>query len=163
MQIPPEEERFAKNATIMANAIYNGVQKLYDNGYKVVEPHIILFALELIKELDKHSLIQGFIKNSHQDCWDKMKDRNEEFFVENASTIFAYLPMNNVNLFKDLFLTVDNNGNSVISQTLKDEIWTLLDAMVKISIKYVYKNGNIETFKDVNLNHHSKVWNVVLQ
>jgi hypothetical protein len=86
--------------------------------------------------------------------------------------------MNKVNLFVDLFTTKDQNGNFVISDDLKDEIWTILQAMVKISIKYVHKmrtpqcviiNNNIENiytssfFDDIDLNKHCKVWNITIE
>lgn len=177
MSIAPEEERFAKNAIIMAQAIHESVQKLCDAGYKTIDPMMVSFAVTVISAFDKHYLIQGFIENSHDTCWTCIKNRNEVFFVENASNIFKYLPMDQVNLFKDLFLAKDSQGNCVISQSFKTQIWNLFDAMIKISIKYIHKGRNpysystdegvINTygssfFDEVDLVGHSKVWNVKL-
>ena len=179
MSVAPEEERFAKNTTIMAQAVQECVQKLYNDGYKTVDPTIVTMAVSLISSFDKHYLIQGFIDSSHDTCWDKVKERSEDFFVNNAGDIFKYLPMAQVNLFKDLFTTKDARGVSVISQSLKDQIWQLFDAMIKISIKYIqkgrdpysYQNENGELvnkygasfYDEVDLNHHAKVWNVKLE
>lgn len=178
MSVAPEEERFAKNTTIMAQAIYESVQRLYNAGYKTVEPHFVAFAVTVISAFDKHFLIQGFIENSHTTCWDSIKTRNEIFFVENASEIFRYLPMEKVNLFKDLFLTKDSQGNSVVSQSLKNQLWDLFDAMIKISIKYIHKGRSpysyqnseglfnvyaASFFNEVDINHHASVWGVKLE
>jgi len=173
----PEEERFAKNATIMAQAVHEGIKRLYESGYKTINPSVIELAITVISTFNKHYLIQGFIDNSHQQCWDNIKKRDETFFVQNASDIFKYLPMDKVNLFKDLFLTKDSNGNCVISQSLKDQLWSLFDAMIKISIKYIHKGRSPHSyftpdgpcnaygssfFDNVDLAHHANVWNVQL-
>ena len=162
MQIPPEEERFVKNVQIMAEAIYAGVDKLYKQGHKIIDPSLVLFAAEMIKTYDPHETIQNFIKHSHVECWDKIKARDETFFINNIAIIFQKLPMDTVALFKSLFLTVDENGKSVISEGLKTNIWELFDAMVKISIKYVYKHrlADEQFFKDVDVERHIKVWEV---
>lgn len=178
MNPAPEEERFAKNTTIMAQAVLEGVKRLYDAGYQTINPTILELAVTVISTFDKHYLIQGFIENSHTKCWDNIKKRDESFFVQNASDIFKYLPMDKVNLFKDLFLTKDRNGNPVVSQSLKNQVWDLLDAMIKISIKYIHKGRaphSYDTdegprnaygssfFDEVDIAHHASVWNVQLE
>jgi len=176
--IPPEEERFAKNTVIMAQAVETSISKLYNAGYQVVNPIIIKMATGVVQSFDKEYLIQGFIENSHQKCWGEIKQRNETFFVANASDIFKYLPMDKVNLFKDLFTIKDSSGKSVISQDVKDEIWGLFDAMIKISIKYVHRKREpysyidneyvinaykLSFFDDIDLNHHANIWSVKLE
>jgi len=178
MSVAPEEERFAKNATIMAQAVHESIVKLYNSGYKTIDPTLVALAVTVISSFDKHYLIQGFIVNSHERCWDSIKRRDEIYFVENASDIFKYLPMDKVNLFKDLFQTKDSQGHCVISQSLKDQLWDLFDAMIKIAIKYIHKNrspysystptGMVNTygaqfFEEVDLNHHASVWRVKLE
>ena len=174
----PEEERFAKNTTIMSQCIYDCIQKLYSAGYKTIEPSIVAIAVSVISAFDQHFLIQGFIENSHEKCWDGIKSRNEIFFVDNASDIFQYLPLEKVDLFRDLFLTKDSHGNCVITQGVKDQIWSLFDAMVKISIKYIHRcrspysystsTGMVNAygasfFDEVDLVHHCQVWGVKLE
>lgn len=161
MERPPEEERFVKNVQIMAEAIYAGVNKLYKQGYKIIDPSLVLFAAEMIKTYDSHETIQNFIIHSHAECWDKIKARDETFFINNIAIIFQKLPMDTVSLFKSLFLTVDESGKSVVSEGLKNNIWELFDAMVRISIKYVYKyRDNIPEFKNIDVERHIEVWQV---
>ena len=61
MSVAPEEERFAKNATIMAQAVHESVQKLYNAGYKTIDPTLVALAVTVITAFDKHYLIQGKI------------------------------------------------------------------------------------------------------
>ena len=174
----PEEERFAVNTNILAQAIQESITKLYDTGYRTIDPGMVQMAVAVISTFDKHYLIKGFIKNSHNTCWVYIKDKNQEFFLKNSSEIFKYLPMDRVNLFMDLFTTCDENGVCVISDDLKDEIWGLLQAMVKISIKYIHKMrvpkcsiiNNVPTntynrkfFDEVELEKHAKSWNINLE
>lgn len=174
----PEEVRFSKNAVVMGHAIHESISVLYENGYKTVNPQIVSLAVGLIEVFDKHSLIKGFIKNSHLVCWDNIKLRNEQFFSDNSADIFKHLPMDKINLFKDLFNTKNKNGESVVSQDLKDNIWRILDAMIKISIKYVHKHRkpysyikddkvlnsyDASFFDDVDIHYHAKEWSVKLE
>jgi hypothetical protein len=178
MGIAPEEDRFAMNTNILAQAIQESITKLYNTGYRTIDPSMIQMAAAVISAFDKHYLIKGFIENSHDKCWVYIKDKNEEFFLKNSSEIFKYLPMDRVNLFMDLFTTCDENGVCVISDDLKDEIWGLLQAMVKISIKYIHKMrvpkcsiiNNVPTntynrkfFDEVELEKHAKSWNINLE
>ena len=143
----------------------------FKNGYCIYR-----FFKSFIQSFDdKNYLIQGFIENSHEKCWDSIKNRDEQFFVENAGNIFKYLPNDKVNLFKDLFITKDKYGNSVVSIELKNQLWKLFDAMIKISIKYIHKNRGpclmengipaykISFFPTVDVSYHAKNWQVILE
>lgn len=177
-QLPPEEERFSSNTNKLGEAIKLCINKLFSLGYQTVNPALVELAVSAIANYDKHVLIQGFIKNSHQECWDKIKVRDEQYFVDNASKVFSDLPAGEVNLFKDLFTTKDKHGHSVIEQNLKDKIWNLFDTLIKISIKYVHKRRDpyiadvkgVSTnaysksfFDDVNVSHHANNWKVMLE
>lgn len=160
MNRPPPEERFSKNAAIMAQAIYVGVKKLHDDHYKVVDPNLICLVAEIIKQYDPHKLITGFIKNSHETCWDKIYERDEAYFIEHAPKIFEMIPADTVHLFRDLFLTKDQHGQSVISESLKTQIWKLFDSNIKISIQYAHLHR--ELFPTVDVNKHAALWHINL-
>lgn len=175
MSVVPEEERFHKVMIGMADAIKDGISRLNNAGYKTVDINLVNLIVQIIMPFDKHYLIRGFIENSHKLCWDSIKARDENYFLENASSIFGYLPMDKVNLFKDLFTTKDANGVNVISQSFKNDLWRFFDAMIKISIQYIHKgrapssqqtpNGIVKTygasfFDHVDINHHANVWGI---
>lgn len=177
--VAPEEVRFAKNTTILASCLHEMIHKLFESGYKTIHPDIVLIASQMMKTFDAHYLIQGFIENTHEKCWDSIHERNEKFFLENAKDIFQYLPMDKVNLFTDVFLTHNREGESVISQASKNQLWELFAAMTRIAIKYIHKhrspyeyaneNGEMvkaygkNFFNQVNLSHHAKTWGLVLE
>lgn len=179
MNSVPEEERFSKNASIMTQAIQESVSKLYKEGYKTVDPNMVALAAGFISAFDKNFLIQGFIQNSHNTCWDKIKERDEDFMINNSGDIFKYLPMDKVSLFRDLFLTKDDMGESVVPDSLKEQLWDILGAMVKISIKYIHKHrspfSKIDSsgnevrgyknsfFDQVDVPYHTKVWGIAIE
>jgi hypothetical protein len=164
--LPSEEIRFANNVSVMGQAISTGINKLHKEGYKVIDPITVVFALSVIESHGKenpHDLIDKFISRSHEECWDKIKERDEKYFIENMSNIFNMIPQDSVNIFKDLFTTVDKNGCSVIPIQLKEEIWNLFDALIKISIKYIYKqNKHNNKYSHIDLDRHCHVWSIKL-
>ena len=177
MQAPPEEERFQKNAVVLCNLVQKCVQDLNKAGYNSISPLAVSMATTLVGSFDKNYLIQGFIDNSHKECWDQIKKHDEEFFTKNAGEIFKMLPTERVNLFKDLFLTRTPNGQPVVPQNSKDQMWDLFDALVKIAIKYIHRNRqpysrdyngelvhayHASFYDEVDLSHHADVWKVKL-
>ena len=171
--VAPDEERFAANANILGKAILQAITELYNKGYQTVPPLLVQIAVGVIASYDKHQLIQGFIENSHAKCWDSIRERDEEFFVENVGTVFRYLPTQQVDLFKDLYMTRDKDGKPVITDMLKTQIWNLFDSMIKISIKYIhnqrgpYADANGQHYKcdfyeDIDIRTHAEKWRLTL-
>lgn len=177
-----EEERFYKNTLVLVDAITECSGRLQSSGYTEITPAMCASAKCLIQlkyERNMREFIETFIAASHSECWDRIKNREEEYFVQHAGKLFSALPLDKVNLFKDLFLGKDSQGRNIVPQAVKDQIWGLLDAMVKISIKYVHKGRgpysyrtetgemanaySISFFDDVNVGHHCNVWNVMLE
>ena len=160
---PPEEERFMKNTIQLVKAVHHGVEKLYNEGYQNVNPTLLAMGIVILSsdDINKHAFIKQFIEKSHEKCWDKIKDKDEEFFIKNIDNLFD-LSENNINMIKSLYSTKDSQGRSIIAQSFKDDIWLLLGAMIKCAIQYVYKRQqkDVNTFKNVKINHHIKVWNV---
>jgi hypothetical protein len=162
----------------MANAVLEAIQKLHDQGYQTVNPMLVRLASTVMAGFDKDFLIQGFIENAHYECWDMIKRRDEEYFKEHASEVFQHLPMDKVNLFKDLFDQKDKSGKSVVPDSLKNQIWDLFDSMIKICIKYVHKKRSpfsygteqgivneyqYDFLEAVDVPRHSKTWGVKLE
>jgi hypothetical protein len=183
--LPPPEVRFAANCENLAAAIKDGIINIQQAGFSVnVNPSMIDLATSLLQAYDKKLLIEGFIKNSHQECWDQINQRNEIFFDKNAAKIFKILPMDTINLFRDLYFTKNARGESVVTSDIKDGVWSILDAMIKIAIKYthamrgpilqknaagdmvvVYTNKlpeNLKFLEEVNIEKHSKTWKIQL-
>lgn len=156
-----EEERFFGNVQIMAEIVYDNINFLYSQGYSNISPVLVSLAVNILSSFDKVYLINGFIENSHI-FWDSILRRDEIFFIENTATVFKYLPLEKVNLFKDLFTIRDKNGNIIISQEIKDQLWDIFGAMVKICIKYIIRMRKIEEyfFDEIDIKYHKTRWNI---
>jgi hypothetical protein len=148
--------------------------------------NMLNLAETMLSAANKGTIIQGFITNSHKKdstgkivemLWDHIKSHDEVFFIDNAHSIFAGLPVNQVNIFRDIFLTKNSQGEPVISKSLRDQIWGILEPMVKIAIKYIHRDRqpySVEVkgtlvrryhaafFDDINLVHHAAVWKMDL-
>jgi hypothetical protein len=65
-------------------------------------------------------------------------------------------------MIKDLYMTKNQHGESIITQSFKDDIWLLLDAMIKCAIQYIHKRQQRDSgvFKSVKIQHHIQVWKI---
>lgn len=174
----PEEVKFAANVGVMIDAVHDSVTRVYNAGViTTINPDSIRFIAGIILKFDKHELIQGFINKSHGECWDRIRVRDEQFFLENVGSIFQFLPADKVNLFRDLYLAKDAAGKNVVPDSLKEDLWGLFDAMIKNSIRYIHNgrgpvatstatgivNGYRATFfKEVDVQRHAATWQVRL-
>ena len=168
------EDRFAANLDVLSQAILTYITEVRKQGVNIIQPELVQAATLFIRGYNHVSLIEGFIGNTHDSCWEHIRTRNEVHFVQNSEAIFKQVPVAQVNLLKQLFEAKDANGQSVITPVMKQQIWTLLDNLVKGSIKYVHhargpkivkQNGmdvktysNAEKFSFVNLPYHIEKW-----
>lgn len=136
--MPPEEDRFQANGVGLAKVAHTKITKLYNLGYKTVNPQLVEVAACLVQGFDKVTLIEGFIRRSHPH-WEIIKKKNISFFMDHSDTIFGELPMENVNAFKDLFTLKTDSGEKLLKDSDVKEIWGFLIPMLKICIKYVHK------------------------
>lgn len=175
MDIPPEEVRFQGNCKILLSIVEEGLEDLHERGHKVLDLATFNLVKNVISSFEPHYLIQGFIRHSHSECWEKIRIKNEKYFVDNKDTIFGSLPVENVNIFHDLFTTKDDQGKNIVSDKFKEQLWGLLHSLVKIAIKYIHKNrqptttrqGNREYacsfFDEVDILKHAETWVIPLQ
>ena len=153
MSTPPPEERFHANTIKMTSLIRSIVQNANKAGYDEVNPYIVDIASRYIQNnYNKKDLIEGFIRQSHlpidpnhpekgldHTFWNKIYERNEDFFREKAFDIFKNLPADAVGAFKKLSCYVDpKTGKSIITPSERNEIIDYFHAFVKISIKYIH-------------------------
>lgn len=172
---PGEVERFSVNIEILIDALIDANDTIQETREGIVNPELVSMALGFIKKCDGKYLIDQFIKNSEK-FWDQIYDRSEIFFIKEAGTIFGNLPIK-ATFFKDLIECTDENGENIITDETKTEIWDILHSLVKISIRYIHKGRNPysylsdgeyenaydkEFFDSVDLGHHADVWDLDL-
>lgn len=139
--LPSEEVRFSTNATRATALVQELITKCYNAGHKQISPFMIGLASAYLANLDKKFLIETFIKHTYQECWEMIRLRQEEFFVNHSDKIFGELPVDkgNIEAFKILFTSKDSNGAYLVPQADRDSIFDIFISMVKICIKYVHR------------------------
>ena len=174
--LPSEEERFSTNLIQLSEFVLAIATKSQNKGYNIVDPQVFKIVIAILRQFNKNILIEGFIKRSHKN-WQRIKNNDKNFFIENAQDIFKELPSAEVNTFKELFTIKDVKGNSIVEKDDEASLWRFFESLVKISIKYVHKKriprsrkqgtttiseytGNF--LPDLDLEVLSKTWNIRL-
>jgi hypothetical protein len=184
--LPSAEERFKENVITLGSLICELVEDLQNRGHFVVNPSVVALAVAVLNELEPRSIINIFISKSNdtvegstpiEHCWEKIRNRDRSFFLDNAGSIFSDLPSSRVDAFSKMFSSTDEKGNPLVCQENEDEIWDFFDSLVKISIKYIHENREPclireshqeirkyqrDFFEDVDIGYHSKVWGINL-
>jgi len=137
--LPTTVERFFMNVEGLFQLISELVNSAYQSGHKIVSPYLVNFAGFVLFKLDKEYVIKTFIEKSHKH-WDQIRLKDEDFFVTSAGKVFAGLPMDSVNAFKELFLLKMSNGERFVSDDDRDAIWEYFESLVRISIHYLQED-----------------------
>lgn len=174
-----EEERFSTNVKGLTDLVHELTSLCWDSGNKQVNPILINLAGAYLSSLDKVELIETFINHTHEVCWEEIRNRNENFFIEHTNEIFGKLPVEqgNIDAFKMLFTAKDKHGEAVISGEDRNAVWDIFGSLVKICIKYVHrvrecylfeKDGKMvpryryNRFPEIKVREHAKKWDIEL-
>jgi hypothetical protein len=177
MSAPSHEKRFQANVVGLAELLQDIVEEVQRKGYKVIQLELLRLATSLLSKMNPEDLINGFIRYSHLH-WDKIHERNRDFFIHNAQNVFGDLPFKDINAFKNLFELQDSRGNYVVSKEDENDIWSFFSPLVKICIKYIHskrqpkliqgKRGEERIYEGTfmpeikDLHIHAARWKVVL-
>ena len=187
---PPEEKKFITNVLDLTALVHELATTCWQKGIKEINPQLVLFAEKYLESCDSTQLIEKFIDscNKHyetgkydptKDYWEKIRERNEVFFAENAHSIFNNLPVDtkNINAFKIFFTAKDDQGNKIIPDDDRNAIWDIFDSLVKISIKYVHRIREVRLdkteqglrpvytnnkFPQIKVRKLAKIWDITL-
>jgi hypothetical protein len=138
-KLPTTAERFFMNVEGLFQLVSELVNTSYQSGYKIVSPYLVNFAGFVLFKMDKEFVLRSFIEKSHKN-WNQILIRDEEFFVNSAGKVFAGLPLDSVNAFRDLFLLKTNSGERFVSEDDRDAMWDYFDSLVRISIHWLQEN-----------------------
>jgi hypothetical protein len=155
-KLPNTVERFFMNVEGLFQLISELVNSAYQNGYKVVSPYLVNFAGFVLFKLDKNFVLNTFIEKSHEH-WEQIRLKDEDFFVSSAGTVFAGLPLDSVNAFKELFLLKTKTGERFVSDDDRDALWEYFESLVRISIHYLQEDPKRNTF-GIDLEKTSALW-----
>lgn len=137
--LPTTVDRFFMNVEGLFQLISELVNSAYQSGHKIVSPYLVNFAGFVLFKLDKEFVIKTFIEKSHKH-WEQIRIKDEDFFITSAGKVFAGLPMDSVNAFKELFLLKMSNGERFVSEDDRDAIWEYFESLVRISIHYLQED-----------------------
>lgn len=115
------------------------VNTAYQSGYKIVNPYLVNFAGFVLFKLDKEFVLKTFVEKSHEN-WEQIRMRDEDFFVHKAGKVFAGLPLDSVNAFKELFLLRNAKGERFITEDDRDALWDYFESLIRISIHYLQEH-----------------------
>jgi len=144
--LPTTVERFFMNVEGLFQLISELVSSAYQSGYKIVSPYLVNFAGFVLFKLDKEFVLKTFIEKSHQH-WEQIRVRDEEFFVHSAGKVFAGLPLDSVNAFKELFLLNTTKGERFVSEDDRDAMWDYFESLVRIAIHYLQEHPEKNIWK----------------
>jgi len=137
--LPTTVERFFMNVEGLFQLISELVNSAYQSGHKIVSPYLVNFAGFVLFKLDKEFVIKTFIEKSNKH-WEQIRIKDEDFFVTSAGKVFAGLPMDSVNAFRELFLLKMSDGDRFVSEDDRDAIWEYFESLVRISIHYIQED-----------------------
>jgi hypothetical protein len=140
MNIP---EKFKAAVNILADIIEQESTRLRELGYETVDPSILKMILLFIDQLNGETLILKFVENSFQEniCfWDYVKEHDENKILEGFDSVFkGYELMDKI---KPYFTMLDEDGEPVISEKIKNKFFKLLEVMIKLSVRYIHQKRN---------------------
>jgi len=155
-KIPSEEERLHANMLGMLDALISIVAYLDSHNKTTIPPIILTGGRKVIEKYDKKSLITMLVAKS-EEHWDKIHEKKEDFFINNADKIFAMFGTDKVTIFTTLFTATDTSGKKLVSEQNKENLWRFIHSMVKISIKYCMR---VELIGKDKLAAHMKKWDI---
>jgi hypothetical protein len=154
--LPTTVERFFMNVEGLFQLVSELVNSAYQSGYKIVSPYLVNFAGFVLFKLDKEFVLKTFIEKSHAH-WGQIRARDEDFFVHSAGNVFAGLPLDSVNAFKELFLLRTQKGDRFITDDDRDAMWDYFESLVRISIHYLQEHPEKNIWK-INIEETAEKW-----
>jgi hypothetical protein len=139
------ENLFYSNFEILLKFTTDIINFSNEKGEKTeITPEILSAGSMYIQFLDRKSIIKGFIKRSLK-YWDKIKNKDEEFLINNCSVLFNELDEKYIDDFSRLF-TLKKNGEYFLPQGTRDSLWEILTEMIICCIKYIHQERCFKVF-----------------
>ena len=133
-----DDESFTYPEMCQANLIdlCGEVKRILDKLYKEklinFNPILITIGQGILSKYVPDVIIDNFIKNTCQH-WEKINEKDENFFIENAGDLLKDYPVGDIDPFKEIF------KNNYIDDNDKELLWEYLESLIKISIIYIHQ------------------------
>lgn len=139
-------DRFYKNTVALCDLVYELIVTAYNEGFKILNPDMVLLACKLLINFDKTQILENFIFYSYPlegnemgSHWDELIARNENFFLNHSDRIFSDMPLDNVNAFKTLFDAKKSNKEAVVALEDRESIKDYFISYIKICLHYIHE------------------------
>lgn len=111
----------------------------YDAKKTQIAPELVSWVKEnYVDTYNIDEMMKNFVKYTRLH-WDRILNRDEDYFITDAIKIFGDIDPEQVNITKVLFSKDERTKKSIISTEDKDAIWDMVTVMVKISIVHIHK------------------------
>lgn len=169
----PPVERIKANLLEIIKLTRDTIKYVSNNGYKIdVDPALCDLAVSLLAGWSSEKIVDGFIQRSFK-YWPMIKERDEDFLLNNADVLFGELPTNVIANFTNMMKARNEKGESYVPKETKDCVWDLIHAMIKGGIKYVHEsrrpeevNGKkqytVEFFPEIKIREQVEIWKIKL-
>jgi hypothetical protein len=162
-------QRYKDNLLALCELNRDIIVDINNKGIKTsLHPTMISIGMSILEQSDAENIIKGFIHRSHEYSlampnennnndnklyhpiiWERIRNKDENFLLNNSDSIFGEMSKENIAYFKEIFTLKDHNGNLAIVNKQKEQMWSIIHGMVKICIKYIHekREPNVETKK----------------
>lgn len=175
----PEEDRFMANTLGMTKLMHELISAAYAKGFKEINPQIIGLAGGYLSGYNKTDLIETFITHTYEECWEKIRLSNDDFFISHSTKIFGKLPVDEsyIGSFGSLFTKKHEDGSAIISVDDKKALFRNAQSLVKICIKYIHRKREVKLveidgvfkprylynfFPEIKVRELAKLWDIKL-
>lgn len=130
--------KFAKNIEEFINMLREIFNDCKESGCQIVPDILLEIGIREIKSYATREIIESLIDCSNYH-WEEMHEKNESYFEKNLALIFSGLKMENVGLFKKLLVAQDENGELIVTDIDRDNIWNYLHAFIKLTLSFIHE------------------------
>lgn len=157
----------------------------YDEGYRTMTPKLFSHIIAQVELMDPTTatpenkerlfgLIERAIKSTHKK-WHLVKERQRDFLLNNATTLFTDIDMSNINIIQELCNFSMKDQTPLLEEEDYEMFWGFLDALICLMIQYIhirrepYQSGgkldydNPSFCVDVDVSTLSKTWDITLK
>ena len=177
MSSTPYEDQFLNIITGFITLFEDIISTASKGGHTTLNHEVLkignMVLQQKIQKLGNANVLNSFIKKTHEH-WKYVSEKDEKHFVKHLPDIVTDVPKEYVIEFCRLFTSTDKKGKSIIPEEDKEAFFENANSMIKIAVKYIYKNRNpkvdgngkvkydINFFPDISLSKYSKIFGVKL-
>lgn len=134
----PPEERFVNRVVDFCDFFKQILDEATANEIDIpVSGFVMDIIKNFIKKENPGKAVQTFILKG-ESSFHLILERDQNYFRNHASTLFADIPEKHVKGFNSLFDVKKKDGTLLINEPVQGQLWELLESLVRNAICYVH-------------------------